>query len=106
MFVCIMLEMKPVKPSTAACQRPGTSSRFMPPSMNSHSAPSVITIHRAELVKAMLWPAICQSRPKIGSIMNWCIGSILPDSAATRACPLAYAKKRPKLTPGARLKSG
>ena len=33
-----MLVMKPVKPSTAICQRPGTSSRFIPPSMNSHRA--------------------------------------------------------------------
>jgi hypothetical protein len=48
-----MLVMKPVTPSTAACQRPGTSWRFMPPSMNSHSAPSVTSIHKALLVKAI-----------------------------------------------------
>jgi len=42
---------KPVKPSTAACQRPGTRSRFIPPIMKIHSATSVATIHKAELVK-------------------------------------------------------
>ncbi len=33
-LVSSMLVMKPVIPSTAICQRPGTSSRFMPPIMN------------------------------------------------------------------------
>ena len=40
-FASIMLVTKPVKLSTAICQRPGTSSRFMPPSMNTHSTTSV-----------------------------------------------------------------
>ena len=83
MFVSIMLLMKPVTPSTAICQRPGISSRFIPPSMNSHTAASVNSIHSELLVKAIELPAICQSWPNRGSTWNWCIGSILPDSAAT-----------------------
>ena len=46
--------MKPVKVSTVICQRPGTSSRFMPPSTKMKSTTVVISIHSAELVKAML----------------------------------------------------
>ena len=42
--------MKPVMPSTATCQRPGTSSRFIPPSMNTQIEPSTISIHSALLV--------------------------------------------------------
>ena len=45
--------MKPVRPSTAICQRPGTSWRFMPPSMNSQITASASTIHSALLVKLM-----------------------------------------------------
>src|SRR3546814_2803947 len=47
-LVSIIEATKFVIPSTVACQRPGTSSRFMPPSMNSHSTPTVSTIHNAE----------------------------------------------------------
>ena len=35
MLVVSIEVTKPVTPSTATCQRPGTSSRFIPPSMNS-----------------------------------------------------------------------
>src|SRR4051812_16258022 len=42
---------KPVTPSTATCQRPGTRSRFMPPSMNSQISARTISIHNALLVK-------------------------------------------------------
>ncbi len=70
MFWSIMLVMKPVTPSTAACQRPGTSARFMPPSMNSHTAASVKSIHSELLVKAIEWPATVQSWPNKGSTWN------------------------------------
>ena len=52
MLVSIIEVTKPVTPSTATCQRPGTSSRFIPPSMNSQIEPSTISIHSALLVKA------------------------------------------------------
>ena len=42
--------MKPVKPSTAICQRPGTCCCFMPPIMNTNSATAATIIHSAELV--------------------------------------------------------
>ena len=45
-----MSVMKLVTPSTATCQRPGTNSRFIPPSMNSQMVPSTISIHSALLV--------------------------------------------------------
>ncbi len=44
--------MKPVTPSTAICQRPGTSSRLRPPTMNAQIAASTISIHKALLVNA------------------------------------------------------
>src|SRR5438067_664648 len=82
-----MLVTNPVKPSTAICQRPGTSSRFIPPSMNSHRQATTTAIQAALLVKAIEWPAICQPWPNSGSTVNWCIGSTLPDSAATLQTP-------------------
>ena len=48
------LSIKPVRLSTAICQRPGTSWRLLPPATNTSSATTVIAIHSAELVKAML----------------------------------------------------
>jgi hypothetical protein len=48
------LSTKPVSPSTAICQRPGTSWRLAPPPTNTSSTMAVIAIHSAELVKAML----------------------------------------------------
>ena len=71
--------MKPVTPSTAICQRPGTSWRFIPPSMNSQIVPSTISIHKALLVKANG----LSSDPVRESIWNWCIGSMVAFSAAT-----------------------
>ena len=50
-FEVSMLLMKPVTPSTAICQRPGTISRFIPPAMNSQSAPRTSTMNNDELVK-------------------------------------------------------
>ena len=76
-----ILLTKPATPSTAICQRPGTSSRFIPPHMNSHKAPNTRIMNNEEFVKETSYPAIssCAS----GSIWNWCIGSILPLSPAT-----------------------
>ena len=48
-----------------------------------------------ELVKAIDCPAIVQSRPNRGSTRNWCIGSILPDSAATLDCPSSPNDRTP-----------
>ena len=81
-LVSIIELMKPVTPSTATCQRPGTSSRFMPPSMKTRIEPSTIIIHSAELVKAKGLPAV----PRIGSIWNWCIGSMVDDCSAATFC--------------------
>ena len=66
--------MKPVMPSTATCQRPGTSWRFIPPSMNSQIRPSTISIHKALLVKMNGDPV--QIPDRAGRIWNWCIGSM------------------------------
>ncbi len=49
--------MKPVMLSTAICQRPGTSSRFMPPATKTQTRTAVNAIHNAELVNAMLNPS-------------------------------------------------
>ena len=49
MFVSIMSVTKPVKPSTATCQRPGHDSRFMPPSMKATRATNVSAIHSARI---------------------------------------------------------
>ena len=58
--------MKPVKPSTAICQRPGTTSRFMPPSMNNQSTSRVIIIQKALLVKEIGTPPMSN----IGAIVT------------------------------------
>ena len=41
---------KPVRYSTAICQRPGTSCRFRPPHMKATITPRTTSIHSAELV--------------------------------------------------------
>ena len=51
MLTLTMSSTKPIRPSTATCQRPGISSRFMPPNMNSQIVPRTISIHSALLVK-------------------------------------------------------
>ena len=79
MLTFTMSSTKAISPSTATCQRPGISSRFMPPNMNSQIVPSTISVHSALLVKTN--GLLCPNEPKIGSITNWCIGSILPSAA-------------------------
>ena len=74
---------KPVTPSTATCQRPGTSSRFIPPSMKIQISARTTSIHKALLVKTNGVPS---RWPASGLIWNWCIGSILL-SAATLYFP-------------------
>src|SRR3546814_810282 len=86
MFVAIIDDTKPVKPSTAICQRPGTSWRFMPPSMNSHRMIAAAPIHTALVVSHTSFPPAANSFA-IGSTVNWCIGSNLPASADTRVTP-------------------
>ena len=54
MFVSIIEVTKLVMPSTATCQRPGTSSRRMPPTMKTRIDPSTSIIHSALLVKARI----------------------------------------------------
>jgi hypothetical protein len=76
-----MLLMKPVTPSTAICQRPGTSSRFIPPHMKTQKAPNTRIMNNEELVKETSYPPNLSGAS--GSIWNWCIGSILPPSPAT-----------------------
>ena len=50
-MLCIdTLSRKPVRYSTAICQRPGTSWRLVPPSMNSTITARTTNIHSAELV--------------------------------------------------------
>ena len=51
MLAWTMSSTKPIRPSTATCQRPGTSSRFIPPNMNSQIVASTISVHSALLVK-------------------------------------------------------
>ena len=79
MLVSSIEVMKPVTPSTATCQRPGTSSRFIPPSMNSqiaaeHDQHPQRAVGEDERVAR-------PDRPTSGSIWNWCIGSILVSAA-------------------------
>lgn len=45
--------MNPVMYSTAICQRPGTTCRFIPPITKMNRATVEIAIHMDELVKAM-----------------------------------------------------
>ena len=60
---------KPINPSTATCQRPGISSRFIPPNMKTQIVPSTISVHNALLVNTNgLLPPL--NEPKIGSIEN------------------------------------
>ena len=58
---------KPTMPSAAACQRPGTNSRFMPISMKPVMQASTTIIHSALLVKTKALPS---RFPKIGLIWN------------------------------------
>ena len=51
MLAFTMSSTKPISPSTVICQRPGISSRFMPPNMNTQIVPSTISVHSALLVK-------------------------------------------------------
>ena len=51
MLTFTMSSTKAISPSTATCQRPGISSRFMPPNMNSQIVPRTISVHSALLVK-------------------------------------------------------
>jgi hypothetical protein len=51
MFTLTMSSTKPAKPSTAICQRPGTSSRFIPIAMNPNISASAISIHSELFVK-------------------------------------------------------
>ena len=51
MLTFTMSSTKAISPSTATCQRPGISSRFIPPNMNSQIVPSTISVHSALLVK-------------------------------------------------------
>src|SRR5260221_2689433 len=89
MLAWTMSSTKPIKPSTITCQRPGMSSRFIPPNMKNQIVPSTISVHRALLVKTNgLWPPL--NEPKIGSISNWCIGSMSP--AATYS-PLSLSAR-------------
>src|SRR5438270_4579862 len=77
MLAWTMSSTKPISPSTIICQRPGINSRRMPPNMKNQIVPSTISVHRALLVKTNgLWPPL--NEPKIGSISNWCIGSMSP----------------------------
>src|SRR3954447_11345467 len=77
MLAWTMSSTKPISPSTITCQRPGMSSRLIPPNMKNQIVPSTISVHSALLVKTNgLWPPL--NEPKIGSISNWCIGSMSP----------------------------
>ena len=51
MLLAMILSMKPTTPSTITCQRPGTSSRFIPPIMKTYRSPRTTNIHNALLVK-------------------------------------------------------
>ena len=51
MLTFTMSSTKAIRPSTATCQRPGISSRFIPPNMNSQIVPRTISVHSALLVK-------------------------------------------------------
>ena len=53
MFTLTMSSMKPVSPSTAICQRPGTSWRCMPISMKPEISASAISSHSELFVKLM-----------------------------------------------------
>ena len=61
-------EAKPVSISAAACQRPGISSRFIPPHMNNRIAANTISIHNALLVKMKGVPS--SAPPPSASIWN------------------------------------
>ena len=61
-----MSSTKPVRLSTAVCQRPGTSWRFVPPHMNSMIATATIAIHSAELVNWNGEPRSSSSPPDRG----------------------------------------
>src|SRR5437763_4435449 len=77
MLAWTMSSTKPISPSTITCHRPGISSCFIPPNMKNQIVPRTISVHRALLVKTNgLWPPL--NEPKIGSISNWCIGSMSP----------------------------
>jgi hypothetical protein len=90
MLTFTMSSTKAISPSTAICQRPGISSRFIPPNMKSQITPSTIRVHSALLVKTNGFAP--WNEPKIGSITNWCIGSILP-SAATLSFPIPVRRE-------------
>src|SRR6478735_8465563 len=92
MFCLAMPPRNPVMTSTAACQRPGTSWRLVPPHMNSTIAASTISIQNAELVN---WNGVAAtSPPKNGWIVNWCIGSILAAAATGVSGPWSGASIR------------
>src|SRR6478735_6626859 len=92
MFCLAMPPRNPVMTSTAACQRPGTSWRLVPPHMNSRIAASTISIHSAELVN---WNGVAAaSPPNNGEIVNWCIGSILAAAATGFSGPWSGALVR------------
>src|SRR5678816_1005660 len=92
MFCRVILPMKPVTDSTAACQRPGTSWRLVPPHMNSRIAASTASIHSAELVN---WNGLAvSSPPPNGAITNWCMGSILAAAATGFSGPWSGASVR------------
>src|SRR5262249_37846225 len=72
MLAWTMSSTNPISPSTMTCQRPGISSRRMPPNMNSQIVTRTISVHSALLVNTnglLRW-----NEPKIGAITNWCIG--------------------------------
>ncbi len=52
-FTFTISSMKPVTPSTAICQRPGTSCRFMPINMKPATSASAISSQSELLVKLM-----------------------------------------------------
>ena len=84
-----------IRLSTAACQRPGTRSRFNPPHMKKRIEPRTTSIHNAELVK---WNGVPSSADPVSeSIWNWCIGSILTSAAALIAYPVLPFVRNPPI---------
>ena len=65
MLTLTMSSTKPVKPSTATCQRPGTSSRFMPPHEHRRSAPSATSIHSGAVGEADVVPPEMQRNQRL-----------------------------------------
>ncbi len=68
MFTRTMSSTNPVMPSTATCQRPGTSSRRIPSAMNPKITASATSSHSELVVKLMSYFPMCSGTN--GSTVN------------------------------------